>query len=267
LEINLKQRVIGGVVLIALAVIFVPLLFSNNAPKTKHQQLTLETSIPAQPMRPSRETTINLQGEELNPQKNALPTSETVNIGEPSNVSVAQVSPQTSAPIAKANPPTVSEMPATKSPRSVVTKEVKTKLNAQDQALLEPMDSKATPEVRTVKPVEVKAAKKEAKKIKVLTVTPTEVKHKKLPAAKAWVVQLGSFGNVAKAKTLEKQLREKGFTVYSHSVKTSLGSMTRVFVGPEIKREKAEAIKVKLDHQLHIKGVVVAFQPAKAKNT
>lgn len=255
MEINIKQRIIGGAVLAALVIIFVPLLFKSPANKTKHQQLTLESSIPAAPVQPSKQTTITMQGEELNPQENATTVAAT-----PANTMEQNLSAEKTTATSTASAPTPTT--TAQSVPAVVTK-------TPDADLLEPASVPTptkTKTLETTKPaVKTTTAKtiahKETKKIPVMTAPAVAVTHKKIAPAKAWVVQLGSFGDAAKAKSLEKQLHAKGFTVFSHTNKTSIGTMTRVFVGPEIKREKADALKTKLEKQFHVQGIVVAFQP------
>lgn len=59
MEIKLKQRLVGVLVLCALAVIFIPLLFHSST--TVPKQARLLTAIPPAPAKPSEQTVITLQ--------------------------------------------------------------------------------------------------------------------------------------------------------------------------------------------------------------
>jgi DedD protein len=83
----------------------------------------------------------------------------------------------------------------------------------------------------------------------------------KTPAGAAWEVRLGSFANANNVKDLVKQLRSHGFKAYTQSIQSSVGNLTRVAIGPETKREKADAIQARLTKELKIKSEVVPFTP------
>ncbi len=86
------------------------------------------------------------------------------------------------------------------------------------------------------------------------------------PVGNAWVIQLGSFTDANHAKTLVAQLQAKGFTAYTRTFKTAKGvTMTRVLAGPETQRAKAQALQTKLASDLHLQGVIVAYNPIQVK--
>lgn len=67
------------------------------------------------------------------------------------------------------------------------------------------------------------------------------------PATQAWAVQLGSFSDKINAQKLMKSLQSQGYAAYVQIIKTSHGStMTKVLVGPELRRADAEKIQEKL---------------------
>ncbi|MGE0082738.1 MAG: SPOR domain-containing protein [Thiohalomonadaceae bacterium] len=75
----------------------------------------------------------------------------------------------------------------------------------------------------------------------------------------SWVVQLGSFGNAANAMALRDKARSKGFTAFVEQVKVENGALAyRVRVGPELKRENAEARKAEIRSTLGIEAVVMS---------
>ena len=83
-------------------------------------------------------------------------------------------------------------------------------------------------------------------------IAPTKAKAK--PAAPSgFAVQLGSFSNAANARGLRDKLEAKGYTAF---VQTE-GSVTRVYVGPQKSRAKADEVKKQLLEKAKLKGFVV----------
>lgn len=77
-------------------------------------------------------------------------------------------------------------------------------------------------------------------------------------SSKAWAVQLGSFTRRENAFALQKKLRKNKFAAFVEFIKNKKGGVYRVRVGPEVKREKAEAILQDVKKKLGIAGVVVS---------
>jgi DedD protein len=72
----------------------------------------------------------------------------------------------------------------------------------------------------------------------------------------AWAVQLSTFANAANAISLRNALRGRGFVAF---VESTPEKATRVYVGPELQREKAVAAQQRLARDLGIKGAVVPY--------
>lgn len=68
-----------------------------------------------------------------------------------------------------------------------------------------------------------------------------------------FAVQVGSFAKASNATGLRDKLVAKGYTAF---VKSS-GSVTRVYVGPQSSRAKAEKVLKKLLAEFQLKGIVV----------
>jgi DedD protein len=76
----------------------------------------------------------------------------------------------------------------------------------------------------------------------------------------AWVVQVGAMSTQASADKLKAQLIAKGFKAYTQSVKLASGStVVKVFVGPKLSRERADAQKRAIDAALNTNAMVVRF--------
>lgn len=76
----------------------------------------------------------------------------------------------------------------------------------------------------------------------------------------AWVVQVGAMSTQASADKLKQQLIAKGFKAYTQPGKLANGSATiKVFVGPKLSRERADAQKKAIDAALKTNTMVVRF--------
>ncbi|MEQ3692871.1 MAG: SPOR domain-containing protein [Thalassolituus sp.] len=64
----------------------------------------------------------------------------------------------------------------------------------------------------------------------------------------AWTLQLGAFGNRDNAMRFRDDLRKKGYKAYVQEF--SAQGMTRVYVGPELRRADAEVLQTKLKKEL-----------------
>ena len=53
----------------------------------------------------------------------------------------------------------------------------------------------------------------------------------------AYVIQLGSFSDQENVQKLLTKLKSSGFTAFTRPVETPSGTLTKVFVGPELKKE------------------------------
>ena len=78
-----------------------------------------------------------------------------------------------------------------------------------------------------------------------------------------FTVQVASFSDVANAQALVARLREAGYSAYHREVRQDGNTWQRVFVGPEIKRERAEALRQRLadDKAFALEGLVRSFVP------
>ena len=75
----------------------------------------------------------------------------------------------------------------------------------------------------------------------------------------AWAVQLGSFSSRQNAVTLRDRLRENGYVAFVESAVSERGEVTRVFVGPELDRDKAVQAIEDLREQTNLRGIVVRY--------
>lgn len=219
----MKQRMVGALVLVALAVIFLPMLF------TKEDELRqVKVEAPAAPAVPA------LPQVQIEP----VQVPEPQVIPDDSVAAQPQVAPST--PIAPAPSAPVAQAPVQETPK--------------------PSTPVPTPQP-AAKPAPAVAAAPAAAKPAVQAPAPTQqasaskIDPNGLPVS--WSVQLASLSNRASADTLQKTLRSQGYNAYIRSA----DGMNRVFVGPVIERAEAERLRDVISRQQKLKGFVVRFQP------
>lgn len=72
----------------------------------------------------------------------------------------------------------------------------------------------------------------------------------------AWVVQLGSFGSEENARRLRDGVRERGFGAHLQEVERGEARLIRVFSGPFAEKEEAERAKKVLDDAFGVNSLV-----------
>lgn len=94
------------------------------------------------------------------------------------------------------------------------------------------------------------------------TTSPTNSNNAALNQA-AWVVRVGSFSNQQNANALEAKLRQAGFATFTRNITNSAGqSLTSVFVGPELRRERLEQGLTKLQQLTGVERLTISnYQP------
>lgn len=212
----LKQRMVGASVLIALAVIILPMLLGGR-PEGESQQ-TRKIELPAQPPELSFETRrypIGEQGSEQQAKKDESTRDEPVR-----------------------------PLPAPKIP-----------VNKVDQADL--ADST---------PVESGSDEQATESAPETAVTgPAPVQLDPVPDSGRYVVQVASFGAVDNANKLSATLKSRGYSVMTDSVKSDVGTLHRVRVGPYASQAEANVIATDLESKLgRIKPRVMDLQPGKS---
>lgn len=140
--------------------------------------------------------------------------------------------------------------------------------NLQDSLLVVPAGVKALAEPAEVVTIDQLATQEPVVHDSARPIVQPEVK--KDPQAgterrgfmKSWVLQVGTFSNIANAKALVRRLQEAGYTAYHKDAKLNTGKVVfRVFVGPEVKQTLLEPIKTKLKKEMSLDSFVVKYEP------
>jgi DedD protein len=179
---GLKQRIVGALVLLALAVIFLPVLFDKEriAPVDRVSQIPLAPEIiPAQLPEPAK------RPQPMDPMLEAPIVDGTFDAAE----------------YTEENPDSVSE---------------------QDPSL--------------------------------------ELSTEGVP--RAWVLQVASYKNYEQAVEVRDGLIAEGYKSFVKKANTSLGTHTRLFVGPSLDRDLLEQHKKKIDDKYAVDSILSEFKPA-----
>lgn len=223
-----KQRIIGAVVLICLAIIFVPMLFD----KPHRKPATQTIQIPSEPQ--SQSITI----EQPRPPSNTSGASSSAAIGSASPTSSGSSAPSGvsgSLPEAPSTPPQ-SQMPAA----------------GAKAAASSPTTEKPSQPAHSAT-----ASGTQAGSAHPSPSTATTAKPKPKPLGN-WVVQLGSFSEGNNARQLREKVRGKGYAAFLETARAGGKNVTRVFAGPFAEKSDALAAKNTLDRVLGVKSLVMA---------
>jgi DedD protein len=218
-EYDPRNRLVGAVVLVILAIIFVPMLLDSGDQPGEgdpEQTAVIEIDDGDKKVFVSRISPVTTPAD--TPAEGASPEDEQTAAPE-------QTEPDSSAlfkPITIAPPKAEDKAPARK---DATTRPAPAAESAPEEA------SKAVKEKPAGKP-------------------PVQ--------AGGWLVQIGVFSKPANAEKSADRLRAKGFTVHTGLVSTSKGEATRVWLGPFEERATAERILGVVARSTGQRGIIVA---------
>ncbi len=237
MDIALKQRLVGASVLIALAVVVLPMLLGGRPEQAAQQSQRIE--LPPQPA-------------ELDFQTRRYPIGETPASGVPGPANSRSVTPAASSAASSTASPTSSPTSTGDAPGDVAHVEVQPRDfedALQGDPSAEAADSgaeseaaapaEAGPEVRDVAQDVPQTLARDvaqaAKRAEPSAATAMPEQASSVPAAPGsgrYVVQVASFGSVANANLLAETLRGHGYGVLSDVVQSDVGTLHRVRIGP-----------------------------------
>ncbi len=230
----LKQRLVGASVLIALAVVVLPMMLGGRpeagAPETR------EIEIPPQPA-------------ELSFESRRFPVGE-----------VQDATADDQAPDTQPRKPLPQPRPASKPP---ATDGVEiTPLEAPKEGVDSAPDSPAANNAEEAPVAETPVAENPVTKA-----PEVETPVARITAAKGsrYLVQIASFGSAENANRLAARLRDAGFEVLMDSVESDIGILNRVRIGPFPNEEEAAAASESVSKQ--VEGVtprILDLQPQDA---
>jgi DedD protein len=230
----LKERVIGAIALVAIAVLVVPVFL--DGPSIDAEIISESVTLPGQNEQARKRQTIVLERDRDQP----VPVSGSRN-------------PQAMTPAEKLAADDAARKAAT-AEKAAAEEAAAAELAAQakQEATRTTVDTGGPAPVAEKNP----AAKTTVAKAEGPADKPATTGSATESATGMWAVQLGSFSNEANAERLAADLRKDGYAAFLSQHKASSGSLHRVRVGPQKDRESAEAVASKLGGDGH-KGQVV----------
>ena len=236
---TIKQRLIGAIVLVALAIIFLPGILGQ-----KKQQSEFSSQIPKKP-------------ETLKKQLN-LPKSQSVNETTPSSDSEVDET-ASGAEITKPSSDKSSTTEKFKSEHSKSTpgnaeKTIDTDSSSKsstqtDKVLTDPV--KQTNTIPAAQQTDKTKPKTDSKPAKTLTKS-------------SWLVQVGSFSSNDNANALVKKLEANQLKAFARPATLDNGKVLyRVYVGPWLEKKQAEQRMDKVRTITQLNPIVIAWDPTK----
>ncbi|HET6545240.1 MAG TPA: SPOR domain-containing protein [Rhodanobacteraceae bacterium] len=299
MDSSLKQRLLGAVVLIALAIIFVPMFLSGSGPKKESETLNLKI-----PPAPDREFQTRVLPVDNGTPSAGLPVQAappsvapaTVDTGKPPTsepVTVVRAPPAETAGKPDADVSSTAAKPAAPAPGQAADSRFYVHLgvyaeagNAQD--LVAAIRRGGFPAFAEASTYQGKSAKRvrvgpyadraaaEAARLKIRRLEPSvpgsvvelavdagkDAPPGALPANRAggWAVQLGAFSTAEDANKLRDRLRNTGFDAFVDQATADGQTLWRVRAGPEIARADADKLRARIKDKLKIDGMLVTVQ-------
>jgi DedD protein len=250
---ELKQRLIGALVVTILSAIFIPMLFDD--PIEEEEQAVTTLTLPSE----------NQFVEE--PAIKAPANSEQVlEIPKQPQVEIAALTPSTTPAAKNSLRPDEMEdaLPAPTlkpktPPKPKVEKPVysettnygvKPPEEVDDEPPMKPKaEVKKTGDKEDALLKQIRAAKLLDDAPATKTVAPVETNATEPKKTSRWYIQLASLTNKAKAETLLEGLKAQGLPATLNTIQNDKGTFYRLRVGPELDGKRAAAMKKKIDTQ------------------
>jgi cell division septation protein DedD len=234
MELSLKTRLLGAAVLVALLVLFVPMIFSTTPPKSDADQ-TVSLEIPPAPDRELQTRTLDVAPN-----------------GSPASVSGPQAAGgpvHSAAASADATPPPATVTPGNGSKLASVDIASRKPVDALPEDFANaPASSKpaatpaATPAV-TTKPAKPAALPAPAP---VAATPPAAALPAGTAARGSFTINLSAYADRSKADALVQKVRALGYPVNTSASNQAGKALTRVTAGPFESRAAAEAARLKI---------------------
>lgn len=207
-----RRRLIGAVTIGLLAIVFLPMIFDSEPGRNKSPTKS-----------GSQEISIQIPPKEGLP---PLPAPSTASTIAPSVTSAAPKAPSAAAPTPA--PPLASVAPVEQKPATV--------------SIPAPTPEPAPKVAAKVEPAKSEKPEKKPEPV----AAPPKATEAKAEIKQGFVVQVGAFKDVENTKQIVAQARTAKLPVYTDTVATANGTVTRVRVGPFLTKQKADAALAQL---------------------
>lgn len=279
---EMKQRIIGIIVLVALAVLLVPLIFDSEVALPPPNHLPVANTVKTSPTTNKQQTVAyqapTIKSAQIQEVSDKKPVQNSIDDHEDFVVNDENQTPNIEDEVL--DKPEISEK-TTQSPDTEITaKETSSKNKPTNDELVKEAALKLAiqKESSDKNPSTVKSQNKNVLKDKPeqhrqfsLSDEKPKIQNKALSLASkqkntnltstqgAWAIQLGSFSEKANANKLANNLKSKGFNAFTEPDK-SRNNVHRVLVGPTRDRNTAEKMVAQLRSQSNIQGIIVRYK-------
>jgi DedD protein len=233
-----RRRLIGAITLGLLAVVFLPMIFDSKPKESKAGAQEISIRIPPKDGLPPLQAPV--AGKALPEPKEAPKPAVTAPSG------AAAVPPTPTSTSAAPTPPAVSTVTPVESKAIAKVEVAPAPAPAKSEPAKKPEPPKVVAKVEP-KPEPKIEPKPEPKADAKPAAKPTDAKAAAAPK-QGFVIQVGAFKDADNAQQIATKTKELKLPVYTDTVATTGGSVTRVRVGPFATREKADSalVQVKL---------------------
>jgi len=273
---SVKEKIFALVVIIALGVVFVPMLFTqNHTPSRKATQVNINANAPqwinAEPQRVA-----TLEDYKISPkQEDKQAILKTTDSPDPSSNPQKQI--DTTAPSQLLHPvkPTQTSIEKDKTEQTKKTKNVHVTKKLKNEAHTK-ITQKALVEPPTLGDFPLSMVQSEETRSYTDKVVSTPLEHKpifdhaeqpqsnsSLPA-KGWAIQMATFSQENRATQLKKQLEQDGYPTYTIELHQGNRKLTQVLVGPYLQKTQAQQLQQTLQKKYSLQSLLVANEASTA---
>ena len=237
MEQNLKQRLVGAIVLISLAVIFLPLIFDKQQQRIDTSQYRIPEK-PAMTIKAPDTATLDQQV------KAAYQPIANIEQQKQAQDAASAAGSATAAAGAPAADTSSSADPAadTQQPHDTTTA-----ADSNNIASSSPSQAAVKQYLDTEKKTDSEIHNKPASAT--------------VPLAESWILQVGAFSSQTNAEGLRNKLKADGYAAFVKPMKVSSSTLYKVYVGPEIRRYQLEKEKTELERKYKLKALILQYIP------
>jgi len=228
---ELKQRLIGAIVVTSLAAIFIPMIFDD--PVDNSGQTVSELAIPKAPINTEEESA------------NKLPANADQVIEKPETTTEAAINTDEEAELTANNSQAFDEPVED----GLAMEPEEAAVAPKQSNPVSSLNSNISKPIKTIKKAE-NSVPKQIAPVQTLAIENINKPIKASSEIKRWYLQAGTFGKKENALSLIETLHKQGLPAVMETINAS-GNVTlyRIKVGPTLDKKRASEMKAKLDGQ------------------
>ncbi len=244
----LKQRLIGAIVLIALGIIFIPIML--DGPPSDHET-AFDLDVKEAPETHFRTRILPIDASSADQDDPPESLSQSSPNDSPPRNSINDSNPRTQLTDVKVNDTRELESAKLDEPKASTDAPLQDNTSVTESL----PETAVEPRVITSQPKEqVPTPDRDL----VIDAVKKDQALETAPALAGWVVQVGSFLQQSNALQLRDKLRNKQFDAFVETLTVDRKTVFRVKIGPQIKRDSALVIRSRLKKVLAMDGFVVS---------